>query len=313
MQERDVSESYNGVYITLDELLRCRSLAKDLKLSKQRKILSHQAGLHGSKFRGRGIDFAEVRAYQAGDDIRSIDWRVTARTGKPHTKLYTEERERPALVIVDQSQSMFFGSQVAFKSVLAARAGALLAWAALARGDRIGAIVFSDEHQKDIRPRRSHHSVLTLTETLVQFNHALGTQYQPERNFSLCDALEQARRTLKPGSELFVVSDFQHFDEACQRHLFQMSRHNDIVCICIYDQLEMELPPPGYYSISDGRDRAKVDLYDSTLRTRYQAAFTRRMERLQTKLDQLKVPLVTLRTDDDLLTTLSTGLGIRKR
>ncbi len=313
MTEKSVTQSGAGVYVTLEELLHCRLLARDLKLSKQRKILSHQSGLHSSKFRGRGIDFAEVRAYQAGDDIRSIDWRVTARTGKPHTKLYTEERERPAMVIADQSQSMFFGSQVAFKSVIAAQAAALLAWSALARGDRIGGIVFSDEQQKDIRPKRSHHSVLQLTETLLQYNHALNRSNDSQPTFTLCDALQQARRIVKPGSELFIISDFQDFDENCQRHLFQLSRHNEIVCVCIYDRLEMELPPPGYYAISDGIKRTKVNLFDTNLREEYHAAFRLRSEQLQIEMDQLKIPLLKLRTDQNLLSTLTLGLGIRKR
>lgn len=304
-------EKDQGVYVTLEELLRCRLLAKDLKLSKQRKILSLQAGLHSSKFRGRGIDFAEVRAYQAGDDIRTIDWRVTARTGRPHTKLYTEERERPALVVVDQSQSMFFGSLVNFKSAIAARAAALLSWSALARGDRIGAIIFSDEQQRDIRPRRSHHSVLQITETLLEYNQALHAAYRPQHRFSLADALQQARSITKPGSELFIISDFQGFDEDSKRNMFQLSRHNDIVCIFVYDWLEGNLPPPGYYSISDGDQRARINLFDQKLRDGYQDGFIQRVEQLQTSLDQLKIPLVKLRTDNDLLTTLMSGLGIR--
>lgn len=301
-----------GVYASLQDLLRCRLLAKDLKLAEQRKILSLQSGLHNSKFRGRGIDFAEVRAYQAGDDIRTIDWRVTARTGRPHTKLYTEERERPALVIVDQSQSMFFGSKVAFKSTVAAQAAALLSWSALARGDRIGGIIFSDDQQQDIRPRRSHHTVLQLIEKILEYNHALSAQNIPAGRVTLSSSLKHARRTLKPGSELFIISDFQDFDETSQRHLYQLSQHNDIVCILVYDALEMELPPPGQYAITNGADRTQVDLVSKRLRESYRYAFRRQIEQLQNKLDQLKIPLLKLRTQDDVLRTLMTGLGIRR-
>ena len=302
-----------GAYSTLEQLLHCRLLAKDLNLSKQRKILSLQAGLHASKFRGRGIDFAEVRAYQPGDDIRTIDWRVTARTGRPHTKLYAEERERPTLVIADQSQSMFFGSRVAFKSVTAARAAALLSWSALARGDRVGAIVFSDHGQKDIRPRRSHHSVLQITETLLEYNRALDARQRPQGAFTLADSLQQARRILKPGSELFVISDFQDFNETSRRHLFQLSRHNDIVCLLIYDRLEAQLPPPDVYAISNGVERTQVNLFDPKLRERFLKSSKARFDELQNALDQLKIPLLKLRTDSDLLPALTAGLGIRRR
>ncbi|MCF7980406.1 MAG: DUF58 domain-containing protein [Pseudomonadales bacterium] len=309
---QNTSDEASQVYVTLENLLRCRLLAKDLKLSKQRKVLSLQAGLHSSKFRGRGIDFAEVRAYQAGDDIRTIDWRVTARTGRPHTKLYTEERERPALVIVDQSQSMFFGSHVAFKSVIAAQAASLLAWSALARGDRIGGIVFSDDQHRDIRPRRSHHTALQLTETLLNYNHALNVENNPTVSFTLADGLQQARRILKPGSELFVLSDFEDFDESSKRHLYQLSQHNDVVCILIYDRLEEELPPPGAYAISDGIQRTRINLFDGQVRDAYSQIFKQKIHQLQTGLDQLKIPLIKLRTDRDLLANLMSGLGIRR-
>jgi len=308
----NASDEDSNVYATLENLLRCRLIAKDLKLSKQRKILSLQTGMHSSTFRGRGIDFAEVRAYQAGDDIRTIDWRVTARTGRPHTKLYTEERERPALVIVDQSQSMFFGSHVAFKSVVAARAAALLAWSALARGDRIGAIVFADTQHREIRPRRSHHTVLQLTETLLEYNHALNLKNTPKPSYTLADSLQQARRILKPGSELFIISDFADFDESSRSHLYQLSKHNDVVSVLIYDRLEEQLPPPGAYTISDGAQRVQVDLHDKQARATYAQIFGGKIKLLQSRLDQLKIPLVKLRTDQDLLTSLMSGLGIRE-
>ncbi|MCB1662559.1 MAG: DUF58 domain-containing protein [Pseudomonadales bacterium] len=308
----NASDEDSNVYATLENLLRCRLMARDLKLSKQRKILSLQAGMHSSTFRGRGIDFAEVRAYQAGDDIRTIDWRVTARTGRPHTKLYTEERERPALVIVDQSQSMFFGSHVAFKSVVAARAAALLAWSALARGDRIGGIVFADAQHRDIRPRRSYHTVLQLTETLLEYNHALNLKNTPKVSYTLADSLQQARRILKPGSELFVISDFADFDEPSRSHLYQLSKHNDVVCVLIYDRLEEQLPPPGTYAISDGAQRAQINLHDEQVRATYAQIFGGKINLLQSRLDQLKIPLVKLRTDQDLLTGLMSGLGIRE-
>ena len=308
----NASDEDSNDYATLENLLRCRLMARDLKLSKQRKILSLQAGMHSSTFRGRGIDFAEVRAYQAGDDIRTIDWRVTARTGRPHTKLYTEERERPALVIVDQSQSMFFGSHVAFKSVVAARAAALLAWSALARGDRIGGIVFADAQHRDIRPRRSYHTVLQLTETLLEYNHALNLKNTPKVSYTLADSLQQARRILKPGSELFVISDFADFDEPSRSHLYQLSKHNDVVCVLIYDRLEEQLPPPGTYAISDGAQRAQINLHDEQVRATYAQIFGGKINLLQSRLDQLKIPLVKLRTDQDLLTGLMSGLGIRE-
>jgi len=305
----------DAVYVSLASLLRCRLTAKDLNLSRQRKILSQQAGLHVSKFRGRGVDFSEVRAYQQGDDIRSIDWRVTARTGKTHTKLYAEERERPAMVILDQSDSMFFGSRVAFKSVIAAQCAALLAWATLIRGDRSGAIIFSDTQLRDIKPRRSRHAVLEFLEHIISFNHALNKQalseHAAEKSISLTDSLQHARRTIKPGSELFIISDFQDFDHAAQRHLFQLSQHNDVVCVMIQDPMEVELPAPSLYNISDGQQQSQVDLGNNKLRSEYQQAYQQHIDELQRQFDQLKIPLLQISTEQEPLRALQMGLGIR--
>lgn len=320
MTEHSATESTSeviaddAVYVSLTSLLRCRLSAKDLNLSAQRKILSQQAGLHVSKFRGRGVDFSEVRAYQQGDDIRSIDWRVTARTGKAHTKLYAEERERPALVILDQSDSMFFGSRVAFKSVIAAQTAALLAWATLQRGDRCGGILFSDKQLGDIKPRRSRHAVLEFLEQIIRFNHALNrNSMQHSQRNSLADSLQHARRTTKPGSELYIISDFQNFDSSTQRHLFQLAQHNDVVCVMIQDPMEAVLPTPGWYTISDGQQRSQVDLADKTLRNNYQHAYQQQLADLQTQFDQLKIPLLHISTEQDPLRALQLGLGLRSK
>ncbi len=317
IKESNQQANAQGVYADLHDLLRCRLLARELNLSKQRKILASQAGAHVSRFRGRGVDFSEVRAYQSGDDIRSIDWRVTARTGKPHTKLYSEERERPALVILDQSRSMFFGSHEAFKSVRAAQAAALLSWAALSRGDRVGGIVFSDNKQNEIRPRRSHHNVLHLIETVLSFNHALNrntgrTDASSDINM-LSVSLNHARRTTRPGSELFIISDFMGFDDTSRQHLYQLSRHNDLVCIKVFDRLEAHPPKPGLYTLTDGEQKTTFNLFDKQTRSNYEKLFKRRTRQLRDQLEQMKIPLVPLATDQLPLRALQTGLGIRGR
>ena len=137
---QDGSHPDQGVRLTVDELLALRRDALGLDLTSRYRVSSTLAGGYRSKFRGRGMDFDEVRTYQPGDDIRNIDWRVTARTGKPHTKLFKEERERPVFLLIDQSKHLFFGSRNALKSVVAARAASLLVWASINAGSRIGGI-----------------------------------------------------------------------------------------------------------------------------------------------------------------------------
>ncbi|HEY6130551.1 MAG TPA: DUF58 domain-containing protein, partial [Halioglobus sp.] len=154
MQLADINAPAHGAYVQLNELIALRFPAQQIKLGRRKRALNSLAGPIKSNFRGRGIDFEEVRSYQPGDDIRTIDWRVTARTGSAHTKLFREERERPVMVVIDQRGSMFFGSTHCFKSVLAAQLASLLAWSALHGGDRVGGLVFNDEGHQEIRPRR---------------------------------------------------------------------------------------------------------------------------------------------------------------
>ncbi len=143
------------VHVTLDELLRLRHRAKGFSFLPKQPVHSLLAGRHASRLRGRGLEFEELRHYYEGDDVRAIDWPATARLGSPHVRVFTEERDRPVLLLVDQRLGMFFGSRRAMKSVVAAEAAALAAWRVTSLGDRVGAIVFSEDGIDEIRPRRA--------------------------------------------------------------------------------------------------------------------------------------------------------------
>ena len=180
MHLTDVTAPARGAHVELDDLIAMRFPARQLRLARRNRALSALAGPNKSNFRGRGIEFEEVRNYQPGDDIRSIDWRVTARTGSAHTKLFQEERERPVLVAVDQRSNMFFGSSHCFKSVLAAQLAGLLAWSALDAGDRVGGLVFNGATHRELRPRRSRKAVLALRAGIAEYNLALRVRAAPE-------------------------------------------------------------------------------------------------------------------------------------
>jgi uncharacterized protein (DUF58 family) len=284
-----------GAYTELAELIGLRLGARELDLGRQRKAFSLLVGPHQSKFRGRGIEFEEVRAYQAGDDIRSIDWRVTARSGKPHTKLFREERERPVILLVDQSLSMFFGSRTCCKSVTAAHVAALLAWAAFQHNDRVGGLVCNGHDQGEVRPRRSAANVLHLIRGIDDFNHRLNRQLSPAEK-GIDEALEQLRRITRPGSNLFLISDFQGFSESGLKHLYLLSKHNDITAVRVYDPLEEELPPPGYYAITNGAERMTLNAADQELRQGYLNSFRERSAALEKMLLPLGIPLLPLAT-----------------
>jgi len=293
-----------GAIISLQQLLIQRHAAKIVEYVPYNRSIAGISGLHMSKMRGRGIDFEEFRPYQAGDDIRTIDWRVTARTGRPFTKVFREERERPVIIAVDQSSSMFFGSQVAFKSVIAAQAAAIFCWMAIDNGDRVGGLVFSDTEQSLVRPKRSRRSALHLLNQIQVFNARLADKEarlaagQPGVTpGGLSQALADIRRITKPGSTLYIVSDFSTLDETAMQYLNQLSRHNNVVCCIIYDALEENLPVPGYYSITDGARKGTLNSYSQTARRDYQQLFKNRMEALQAEFTRLQIPYLKLRTN----------------
>lgn len=295
-----------GAVITLQQLLLQRLAAKNLEYLAHTRSIAGISGLHLSKMRGRGIDFEEFRPYQAGDDIRLIDWRVTARTGRPFTKVFREERERPVIIAVDQTHNMYFGSQVAFKSVVAAQAAALFCWLAIDNGDRVGGLVFSDIESSLVRPKRSRRSALHLLNQVYLYNQQLQHVKEPELQIptdvdfkpGLAHALGQIRRITKPGSTLYVISDFSTLDDKALQYLNQLSRHNNVICTFIYDALEETLPVPGVYSITDGDRKGALNTHSSKARARYRDQFKTRLENLQTELDKMQIRLIKIRTND---------------
>ena len=208
-------------------------------------VKAKMAGGHLSAFRGRGMEYHESRPYQPGDDIRAIDWRVTARSGRTHTKVYREERERPVLLWLDLSRSMFFGTQTCFKSVLASKLAALLAWSSVQHGDRVGYLVFSEQQHIEFRPGRGKRSVLHFIQQLVAhpaWDMAADDGHGQQTGVK---ALMRLRQVTRPGSLVILLSDFRFLDADCRGQLVELARHNDVVMIHIHDPLECMLPQAG--------------------------------------------------------------------
>ena len=301
----DCAVGLSGVEVSVDDLIGLRFRAQRLELGIARRARHSMTGAHGSRFRGRGMEFAESRIYQPGDDVRSIDWRVTARTGRPHTKLFQEERERPVILLVDLGASMFFGTRTAFKSVLAAETAALIAWAAMRGGDRVGALVAGRSHHLELEPVSGRRGVLRV----LRARAALSRQASDdeEQQIKLCDSLLRARHVARPGSLLVVISDFYGLDEEAAGHLSRMRQHNDMLACWIHDRLEIEPPPPGRYGISDGWQTATLDTVSRRARARYAASFGARFEALCATLGRLAIPLLPIATGDDVAEALRRG------
>jgi uncharacterized protein (DUF58 family) len=297
-----------GVRVELAELIALRAQAGALNLVPRRRTGALRAGNERSPFRGRGMEFDESRIYQPGDDVRQMDWRVTARSGRPHVKLFREERERPVWLAVDQAASMHFGTRTAFKAVVAARAAALLAWAAAERGDRVGGLVFSAAGHRELRPAARRRGVLALLQALCE---AAAAPTAAPASAALDPALARLVRLARPGSLVFLLSDFAALSDAGAALLARLAEHCELVLALIYDPVEAELPPPGRYPVSDGHALAILDTRDPALRAAHRARFQARRERLLQLSRRYRMHFVPLATDLPLATTLSQALARR--
>jgi uncharacterized protein (DUF58 family) len=285
----------NGISVSLDELIKLRAQGIGLSLSTGRST-ALLAGAYRSVFRGRGMDFEEVRAYQPGDDIRRMDWRVTARSNRPHTKLFREERERPVLLCVDSGTSMRFGTRVAFKSVQACRVAALLGWAALENHDRIGSMIFSNSESQESRPASGKRALLHCLQQLAMASASAPAAVQAA---TFSETLLRLRHLARHGCLVILISDFSGLDSTAEQHLSALAQHNEILAIRIFDPLEAELPPPDQYAFSDGRHIHSVWTSDPAARERYRNEFQARSEYLATLCRQHRIGWLSMSTQQD--------------
>lgn len=295
LKEADVIQ---GAYISLPQLLALRHKSVRINQAQSTKVMGSQSGIKLSKVKGRGIDFAEVRAYQPGDDIRAIDWRVTARKNKPHTKIFREERERPALIYVDQSQHMFFGSTQRLKSVAAAELAGRIAWQTLAAGDRIGGIVIGNEEQTLFRPFRTTRAVGRLLNQIASANQTLTRSAFIDTQESKFSGLEQLRRLTQSNYRIFIISDFSGDIESWSEQIKQLARHNHVTLLHIQDPLDKELPPADHYVITDGNERLQFYSGKENLRKKYANEFAQRWDRLRELCRHESLAYATLSTED---------------
>lgn len=258
----------NGVQLDLAQLLRYQHQTCWLNLSPKKPIQSKLAGSYLARTKGRGMEFDEVRHYQTGDDVRTIDWRVTARTGKVHTKLFREEKERPVFVLTDLSSNMHMGSALLFKSVQAAHLAAMIGWHAKDRGDKFGGIVFNNHQIRELKPAARHTGVVRYLHQLI----ALQQQpIDPVTNIAFADALGQLRQLCRPGSLLYIISDFSSIDSHCWRHIQAMRAHNEIRLCQITDPLDQDLPSSSktQVAVKDQLGLVVADLANTHLLKRY--------------------------------------------
>jgi uncharacterized protein (DUF58 family) len=316
-EERPGSTPAEGVYVQLADLVALRHQAGGFSFLPRQPVHSLLAGRHASRLRGRGLNFEEIRRYQAGDDIRQIDWKVTARTRKTHSRVYTEERERSTLLLVDQRLCMFFGSVNKMKSVVAAEAAALAAWRVLQQQDQVGALVFNDNDIVELRARRSQSAVMRILNAIVQQNQALnvqgGVQGSVYRNGGMFnEVLRRCARLAKHDYLVCIISDGSGQDEETQRLVTQIGQHNDLLFAFVHDPLETELPTAGTLVFGDGEQQLEVDTSQRNLRERYRSGFAETRAAGRKFLINRTMPVIPLNTVDGVAEQVRRQLGTRR-
>ncbi len=297
-----------GVAFSTADLAGLRPRAAGLSLDPCVPRRGGRSGVRVSRLRGRGMEYSESRIYLPGDDIRSIDWRVTARTGRTHTKLFHEERDRPVLFVVDLGVPMRFGTRKAFKSVVAAEAAALLAWAAADGGDRVGGLALAGGRAAESRIRGGRRGALGLFRALA----AAGCD-APADGGGLEDALARARRVARPGTLVIAVSDFGGLRDQAERHLAKLREHSDLICVWIHDRLEAAAPPPARYPIGDGRRTATLDTRSGEVARAVARRFADIETGITTACERAGAMLVRIRCGDDVRGALRQALTGRVR
>lgn len=294
-----------GTTLTLNQLIRLRASARGLELGARRRTLSAQAGGYLSVYHGRGMEFDEVRTYQVGDDARTIDWRVTARRGRPHTKLFREERERPVMLLVDLHPGMYFGSRVQYKSVLAGRLSALMGWAAVRAGDRVGGIVHAADQHREIYPAARDSGLLPMLQAMIQLQPSAPGNIAMGR---MDHALARMSRMVLPGSMIVIFSDFREMGNEAEKHLSAMAQHNDVITAFLYDPLETTPPPAGLYRLGFNQQRLALDTRHASVIEQWHTQFQLHREIIRNLCMRHAVHFMEIATTDRMVHALRNGL-----
>ncbi|MBB3205845.1 uncharacterized protein (DUF58 family) [Rhodopirellula rubra] len=299
------------VYPTLESLVRLRFDARGFSLLPHQPVSSLLSGRHASRLRGRGLTFEELRDYRPGDDIRSIDWRATARLRKTHVRVYSEERERPVLLVVDQRSCMFFGSARTTKATAAAELAALAAWSALNSGDRVGAIIFGDDDIVEVRPHRSRENVLRICHELVRMNRLLKADSGRPNPDKLNAALRRAVSVANHDHLVVLATDYFGNDNDTHRHATRLASHNDVLATLVYDPLGASLPIDGGADVTDGSHETTVNV-TARVNERYVEQFRLLAEEIRGRLRSIRIPVLPICTHESIVSQLLNALGERR-
>ena len=294
--------SLTGVDVSLDDLIALQYVANVLPALPSANITSSQYGGHISKLKGRGVEFNEVRAYQSGDDIKSMDWKITARTGKAHTKLFHDERQRPIYLLVDDRANMDFGTKVAFKSVIAAQIAGIFAWMTMQNGDRLGAVISNGIEAIELRPNLRGQGLLPIFTELAKKDRLKGSGY-------LVDDLIRLRHVVNPGSLIFIISDFNKLGDGFEKHLSILRQHNEVVSCFVYDEFEKTPPTANSYQVSDGEKWLGINTGNKYFCDEYKKIFKTRYDQSIEICNRWNIPMLEFATHQSVSKVLLHAFG----
>lgn len=287
----------NGIDLALPELLLYRSLSNLLNLSPRKDIAGALSGGDRSKIKGRGMEFDEVRHYQPGDDIRSIDWRVTARTGNTHTKVFREERERPVFVFTDFTQSMYFGTAFLCKSVQAAHLASLITWNAIQRGDKVGGLVFNNQQDVELKPKGRAKSALAVMQALVDMHQPQFEDVQLNTQAIFQQSMQRLQHLAKPGALVYLISDFNSLNHTSMAIIGNITRHCEVKAVLVNDPMEVSLPSTSVkqtLTITNGLERQQMSLGENSNNQQYKTQQAMHFETIKKGFAQHAIPLRTV-------------------
>lgn len=304
------------IYADLNELRRLQYKTRGFSFAAKQPANSLLSGKNVSKLRGRGLNFEELRHYRAGDDIRAMDWKVTQRTGKPHVKVYTEEKERNVYLAIDQRMTMFFGSSNKMKSVIAAELAALIAWRITETGDRIGAVIYNDEDVTIIPAKRGRQHVVRLLSEIIKKNHQLNVnkktpppiykkdediahtakkEHSPDSQ-SYNRMLEKLQMVTGHNALVILIGDGHGWNEASTHFIKKIRQHNEIIACYVYDPLELNLPKMSQMVVSDGDKQIQFSSKNKKTQQKYQQEITRQLKTYADTAKKYRIPLISIDT-----------------
>ncbi len=308
-QQSENSLDHN-IYADIAQLRRLQFQARGFDFKPHQSANSVLSGINVSKLRGRGLNFEELRQYRPGDDIRNMDWKVTQRTGKPHIKVYTEERERNVYMAIDQRSAMFFGSTHKMKSVVATELAALIAWRITDVGDRVGALIFNDDGIKIIPAKRGRQHVVRMLSELVKQNHQLRSgRVDKHPSESLNRMLSKLESVCGHDALVLLIGDGNGWDDLSTQLVKNLSKHNEIIACDISDPLERELPEMAQMIVSDGQYQIQFSSKDRSTKQKYQAELNRKINLYADTARKYRIPLIDINTIEPVEQQLRKAFG----